>query len=124
MEENKQLVRRFLYEVWNQKNIGIIDSVLSPTFCRHVPAAPYLLTRAKQKEWILEVQKALPDVALAVEDIIAEGDMVAFRGQLRGTHSYRFLDVEPSGRQVLLLVVGFFRIEDDLIVEQWAGVSE
>lgn len=124
MESNRELVRRFLHEAWNRKNIDIIDELLSPAFCRHVPDAPYLLTRDAQKEWILSVHHAFPDVTLAVEDIITEGDMVAFRGLLRGTQTDLFRNFEPSGQQVLLMVVGIMRVEDDLITEQWAGVSE
>lgn len=123
-EENKQLLRRFLYEAWNLKNICIIDELLSPAYCRHIATDPYLLSRATQKEMTVSVIEAFPDLCLAIEDIVAEDDRVVYRGVLRGTHKHRFRDVEPTHKHILLMVIGMVRVENNLIVEQWGGVNE
>jgi hypothetical protein len=50
---------------------------------------------------------------------------VVFRGPLLGTQEYQFRNVEPTGKQVLLMVIGIMRVEEGLmIVEQWGGISE
>ena len=124
MEANKQLVRRFLNEAWNLRNMLIVDELLSPAFCRHIANAPYLLSLEGQRNWILNVQHAFPDLALTVKEVIAEGDTVVFRGLLRGTHILRFRNIEPTHKQISVMVIGILRLEDGLIVEQWGGVSE
>lgn len=59
------------------------------------------------------------DLSATVEDIVAEGDMVAMRVTLRGTHEGKFLGVEPTGKSVEMQHMVFTRIDDGRIVERW-----
>ena len=123
-EEHKELVRRFLHEAWNQSNMLIVDELLSPAYCRHIATDPYLLSRSAQREMIQSVHRAFPDLRLTIEDVIAEDDRVVFRGMMRGTQLHQFRSVEPTRKQILLMIIGIIRVEDGLIVEQWGGVNE
>ena len=124
LEENKELVRRFMYNAWNRKDICAVDELLAPSFCRHVATDPYMLNRAAQRARIFSVHHAFTALQLTIEDLIGEEDRVVFRGLLRGTHTGRFLTVEPTGRQIMMMVLGIMRVEDGLIAEQWGGVNE
>ena len=39
-EENKAILRRFIEEVLNKKNLGAADQFMAPNFVDHDPASP------------------------------------------------------------------------------------
>ncbi len=39
-QENKDLARRFMEEVWNKGNLDFVDEVTAPNFLSHDPASP------------------------------------------------------------------------------------
>src|SRR5438067_6529505 len=75
-EENKAIVRRYLEEAWNKGNVGIIDELMVVDYARYVAGSATPLSREGQKQRIAAFHKAFPDLHLAVEDLVAEGDQV------------------------------------------------
>lgn len=61
---------------------------------------------------------AFPDVSQTVENIVAEGNMVAMRITSRGTHEGELGGVEPTGTEIEVQQMFFVRIEDGLIIER------
>ncbi len=116
---NKQLVQRYIQRVLNEGEINLLDSLVTPGYCRH--AAPQALTLDEQKQRLAAVRAAFPDIHFSVDDLIAEGDRVVFRTTLRGTHSGPFLGVPPRGRTVAVEDIGILRLENGLIAEHWGG---
>ena len=51
----------------------------------------------------------------------AEGDRIAFRSTMRGTHRGEFLGIPPTGIQVTVGLLDVIRIENGKFVEQWGG---
>jgi predicted ester cyclase len=43
---------------------------------------------------------AFPDVRLTVEELVAEGDRLAARVSVEGTHQGEFLGIKPTGRKI------------------------
>jgi steroid delta-isomerase-like uncharacterized protein len=62
---------------------------------------------------------AFDDVRLTILDMIGEGDRVALRFGLEGTHRAEFLGVPPSGRRVTVEGITMFRFEGSECVERW-----
>jgi predicted ester cyclase len=62
---------------------------------------------------------AFGDFSATVEDIVAEGDTVAMRVLLQGTHEGEFMGVEPTGRKFEIENMVFTRIEAGKIAERW-----
>jgi predicted ester cyclase len=71
------------------------------------------------KEHILQCEAAFPKYELITDQFIAEGDTVAFRGKMRGTHNGSFAGVEATGRQVEADVMLFYRVEGAKIAKFW-----
>ena len=67
----------------------------------------------------MAVLAAFPDLQLASQDLIAEGDKVAAHYVLRGTHQNQLFGIPPSGRQVVFSTVIIFRMSGGKIIEQW-----
>jgi len=123
-EENKALVRRYIEVVWNEKNIAALDDFLASHYRRYVSAHAAPLTREGQRQRIASFHTAFPDIYFTLEDLFAEGDRVAFRAILRGTHQGPFpllQEMTPTGKQVTISVIDTVRIENGKLAEHWGG---
>ena len=65
------------------------------------------------------LRATFPDFRLRVEQLIAEGDVVATRVSASGTHTGMWQDIEPTGRLIELRGINIDPIEAGLIVEHW-----
>ena len=120
-EANKVLLRRYIEDVWHQGNLAALDTYLAADYRRHVsPTAPPL-TRDGQKQRLAGFRSAFPDIALTLEDVLAEGDRVVFRSTIRGTHKGAFQGIAPTATRVTVALLDMVRIQDGRIVEQWGG---
>lgn len=63
--------------------------------------------------------EAFPDYAGETEDVVVENDTVVVRYAVKGTHSGRYLDVEPTGYTAEWTGIAMYRIEDGEIAEIW-----
>lgn len=61
----------------------------------------------------------LPDLEMKIVGQIAEGDTVATRVTVSGTHSGDYMGLPASGKRVTFGGLAFDRIEDGRIVEMW-----
>ena len=121
IEQNKALLHRYIEEVWAKKNPTAVDHFLAPTYIRHRSPTTPPLTREGQKHLLTGFLAAFPNIKLTIEDVIAEGDRVAFRSTMRGTHQGEFLGIAPTGRDVIFRLLDVVRVEDGKFVEQWGG---
>lgn len=65
------------------------------------------------------ITEAFPDLRTAEADSVKEGDRVAFRWLLIGTHEGEFMGVAPTGRRVEAMGMDIVRLADGEIVEHW-----
>ncbi len=118
--ENKALARTS-FEAFNQRDLSAADEIFAPSYVLHNPLAPLDLPRGPDgvRQQHAGYLAAFPDAQIAVEDLIAEGNRVAVRATVRGTHQGTFLGVAPTGRQVTLEAITIYRVEAGKIVEDW-----
>lgn len=110
-EGNKELVRRIFDEVWNRGD----RSKLADYF------APEILEGISMHH--AQLLDAFSDLRVTIEEPgpIAEGDHIAMRLSVAGTHdSGPFAGREPSGRKIRWESFRIFRIEGGKIAETWA----
>ena len=68
---------------------------------------------------------AFPDARLTVEDLLVDGDRVALRYRLQGTHRGPYLGVAPTGRGFDVEGLTLLRLADDgRVVEEWHSPTE
>src|SRR5690242_18373375 len=121
-EENKATVRRAIETGWNQGQVAVFDELNDPTFIYHDPGAPGVRTSDDYKRWITQSRSAFPDLHLTIEDLIAEGDQVAMRWTLRGTHTGDLVTPMPlpaTGKQVTMPGLTIVRLAFGKGVEVW-----
>jgi predicted ester cyclase len=106
-----ETARRALEEVCSGRDLDGIRDVYHPEFVDHVNARTYRGHEGARRS--VAVYLALfPDLRFAVEEQVSEGDRVASRWTLTGTH---------RGRGVTLRGIVISRFEDGRIIEDWAA---
>ena len=65
------------------------------------------------------VSAAFANRHVTVDDLVVEGDRIAWRWTLTGTHAGAFLDVAPTGKAITLRGVNFQRLRGGTVVEHW-----
>ena len=119
-EANKAIIRRLIEDTWNKKNPSLIDEVISPDYVGHGPGDD-IHGLDGHRQLYDTFTTAFPDFNLAIEELLAEGDSVAFRFTLSGTHEGDLMGVPPSGNQVSVNGFGTFRITGGKIAENHFG---
>jgi predicted ester cyclase len=110
VQDNAAAYRRWFDEGCSQGNIGVADELYSPDYVSHSLPPDLPPTRDGLKLFISALREGLPDLQCPVEDVVAEGDRVAGRFSLRGTHTGTLLGVPATGKRVDVgvMVIGRF----------------
>jgi len=116
--ENKDLIRRYLEECIGGNNVSLMDELLAANYVWHTPSLGDLDLEA-YKQFQPSVLSGFPDGHWVIEDIVAEGDRVAWRWTFRGTHLGAFMGIPATGRQVRMSGMIISRIADGRIAEEW-----
>jgi predicted ester cyclase len=117
---NKAIVHRLYANEGVQRGLQTVDEVTSPELEAHglFPGAPPGI--AGVRAGLAMLLEAFPDARFAVERTVAEGDSVAARVRLTGTHRGPLLGMPPTGRAVDLVEHIFFRFAGGKVVESWS----
>ncbi|HEX2913872.1 MAG TPA: ester cyclase [Chloroflexia bacterium] len=120
LEANKELARR-LYQAMNEADMAAVDQLLSPDFVNHDPGLPPLPPGPESfKQVIGMIHNGFPDGKFEIQDIVAEGDLVAVRWIISGTHQGEFAGVPPTGKHISVGGSVLQRIENGKSAEHWA----
>ncbi len=123
-ERNKAVVRRFVEEVQNDKDAAAFDELNDPEFV-NLSAPPGMPTdREGGRMFLWSFFEAFPDSRWTVDEMIAEGDLVATKKTFTGTHTGEFAGVAPSGNRVTLTYVDILRLRDGRIIEHWLSLDQ
>lgn len=122
-EQNKSIVRRWIEEGWNRHNLNVIDEVYAPDFVQHEPEPQMVNSREALKQYVGSYLTAFSDLQLSIEDLIAEGDKVAWRFVSNGTHSGPFMGMPATGKKGVITGLVIFRLENSRIAEAWVNID-
>ena len=123
---NKATFRR-LHDATNSGDLericATIDELVHPDAVVHTPlpidaTGPQLLKGA-----FARLLQAYPDLHITVEDLIEEGDRIASRNTVTGTHAGEHLGVAPTGRSVAYDEIFIVRFAGGRIAETWGVVD-
>ncbi len=120
-EANKALACRYVEQVVNEGKYDVLDELTTPNYKRYLSPTAAPLDLAGQKKRLAGLAAAFPDVQLMVDDMIAEGDRVAFRTTIRATHKGVLSGIQPTGKQITVTELEILHFENGKIAEQWGG---
>ena len=118
-EQNKSIYRAFIQRVFNEGRLDALDEFLAPSYViRDTP--PETPPGAEGVKSVVSMFRgAFPDLEITLDDLMAEGDRVAARSTLRGTHRGPLFGLAPTGRSVTMTSLTMVRIVDGRLVESW-----
>ena len=110
IEANKRLSRRIVEEMWNTRNLNVVDEIYSPEFGGGHAAA---------RQFVAGSLAAFPDLEIAIQDQIAEDDLVVTRYVMRGTHQGQFANFPPTGKSFKVTGIEMHRFADGKLIQLW-----
>ena len=121
-DENKALMRRWFDEVWDKGNANAIGELATEDVIIHGlndTSGSTISNLAEFRSYHNQLRSAFPDIVVKVDDVIAEGDLVAARCRVFGSHSGELSGVAPTNAPVDFKGMVFIRVSDGKIVESW-----
>ena len=127
-DKNKEIVRRFIEEMWNQRKLQVADELFAADCVTHqlrsgenaagIPRSAESVKR-EAAAWLT----GFPDLKFILEQMIAAGERVVSHCTMRGTHSGAWMGISPTGRNVSVPIITIHRIADGKIAEDWVLVG-
>ncbi|MCI0707073.1 MAG: ester cyclase [Ignavibacteriae bacterium] len=103
---------------------SVLEKFLSEKYIEHSlpPGMPQGAASAQMMAMMFK--HAFPDLAIAIEDQIAEGDKVVSRVVLTGTNTGPFMEMPATNQQIRMTGIRIDRIANGKIVEHWAVADQ
>lgn len=117
LEQNKQVVREYV-DAFNRGDLEGLKELFTPG------AVIQGVLRKGGMDEILPIWGELIEglgIQLEVEELVAEGDLVAARYTERGTFRAPFFGNQPTGRSYELVAMEFFVVRDGKIHQRWGA---
>jgi predicted ester cyclase len=120
VKENKAIMRYIIEEAFNKGNLAVVDEYTAPDyiFGNNESKGSEII-----KQTITRQRIAFPDFHQRLDDIVAEGDIVAHRCTMTGTFNGKLGEIPPTGKQFTIQLAGFTRFANGKQVQGWIYVD-
>jgi steroid delta-isomerase-like uncharacterized protein len=117
-DEKRQFMNRFVQFI-NTADARLAVELVSSEAVFHVPGRP---APVRGPEGYLDIigmmRGGFPDIEWALEESVVEGDVIAARFTMRGTHRGPFFGVPPSGKKIAVQALNIYRLSNGKIVSE------
>ena len=113
-EKNKELIKSFIDEVFNNHDVVAIDNYLAANLTDGAGKTPESF-----KKSLASLFSGFPDIHVNIEHILAENDLVVIFLNFTGTHKGQFEGMPPTNKPVKIRSADLYRIGNCKIVEHW-----
>jgi steroid delta-isomerase-like uncharacterized protein len=121
-DQNETLLHRWFEEVWNKGRADAIDQMFASEGIAHGLTdqnGNELRGPEGFKPFFESFRNAFPDLQVVIEDTVVEGDKVAARCTVRGTHKGEGIGFAATDKPVEFTGMTIVRVKDGKIVEAW-----
>jgi steroid delta-isomerase-like uncharacterized protein len=124
-EETKDkdaFIRRWFEEVWNRGREDAVDEMFAEEGVANGlvdDSGQPLRGPAGFKPFFRKFREAFPEIEVTVEDTVSEGDKVAARCTVRGSHRGDSLGLAATDKPVEFTGICIVRVSGGKIVEAW-----
>ena len=122
MAQGDTILHRWFEEVWNQRREATIDELMADNYVSHGlpgPDGQEVQGREAFKPFFRHYIQAFPDLRITVEDALVDGDRIAVRLSVTGTHTGPGVVAGPTNKPASFTGMCFARIENGKIAEAW-----
>lgn len=118
-QTNREVVRRFYDELWNQWRVELAEEIIAPTIQFRGSLGSTARGRQAFTEYVERVRSAFPDWHNQVDELLVVRGRVVARLTWTGTHRGQLGGMAATGRRIEYVGAAFFRIEGAQISEAW-----
>jgi predicted ester cyclase len=118
MPTNNEIAVRRFYEALSTGDTTLVDEALAAGW----EAVPPMRAGGGPEGWkasIAHLRGVFSDLAIEIEDVVENGDMIAVRAINRAKQTGELLGVEGTGREVEFRAADFHQVVDGRIVRTW-----
>ncbi|MDX1690799.1 MAG: ester cyclase [Acidimicrobiia bacterium] len=122
MTDHRETIRRLNLDVFGKGNVGVIDEILHEDFVDHT-GMQGPMDREATKQFVQQIHGALSDTETTVDHILVDGDRVAWRWHMKGTHTGDFMGVPPTNDTIEVSGNDIGIMRDGKLAEMWSEVD-
>lgn len=123
-EAIRELAGRVFEEMWNGKNLTLVEDLYSPHVVFHTPSQPRPLHGPTEVRGHFErILTGFPDFYTHIDEQVVQGDMSAVRFSFSGTHLGPYMGLPPTGRHIESTQIVMVRVVGGQIAEVWQEVN-
>jgi len=121
VKEIKALERRWFEESNKGKAAAmtVIDELHATDYVFHSGTGKDIRGLKDYKQYIRRYYSAFPDLHLTIDDMVVEGDKVAIRWTMSGTHKGEIEGIPPTGKKMTIWGISIERVVGGKFVETW-----
>lgn len=120
LEDMKRFARERVEALFNRGELDRVEEFVTEDFVNHEawpgedPGYEGFRLRLRR------LREAIPDMRMEVHEVVAEGDMVAYRATLTGTQRGPLLGMPATDRTFSAQQMHFLRVSGGRAAEHWA----
>ena len=121
-DKETTLIHRWFEEVWNKGRAEAIDEMFDCDGIAHGltdESGKELCGPEGFKPFFQSFRNAFPDIEVIVEDTVVEGDKIAARCTVKGTHAGEGIGIAATNRRVEFTGMTMVRVKDGKVAEAW-----
>ena len=117
--DTREVARQLIEEDLNTGDVAAAERIVAAGFVDHTNPPGLQHGLAGHRGIVDLFHAAFPDVRWTIDDMVAEGDRVAMRLTMSGTHRGDFFGIPPTGKRVEVGGTDIVRIENGQVAEHW-----
>jgi predicted ester cyclase len=122
-EQNKAILHKTYEEAIKKGNLAVLNECMAPNYVYHGPGGTDLKGPEGFGQYLTMLRAAFPDMRLTVENMFAEGNYVAHRFTLTGTHQGDWMGIAPTGKRVTITSNVVSRFAEGKEAEAWVELD-
>ena len=122
---NKEVIKRYFDEVINTQNLNRMGDFFSKDYIWHQMNGVDIKSSqdSSHVSMIGFLYKAIPDIHYTIDNVIAEGDLVAVNSTVTGTAKSEMFGLPTAQKKVRFKQMFFFKLANNKITEEWEVVD-
>jgi steroid delta-isomerase-like uncharacterized protein len=107
------------YEAFDKHDPALLDSILSETWVDIPPAPNQPLGPVGAKQILAELTQAIPDLKIAVLDMLHDGNKVTVRSEISGMHRSPLMGFPAKSRKLTIQAIDIHELNAGKIIRTW-----
>ncbi len=118
---NKELVKKFYQEVWNERKAQCVEKYLSPSHALVDPNATDTKTGPEAyKEVLTRFMRAFSNLKFEVQEMVGEKDKVVASWAITGVHTGEYNGLPATNKKITVEGISIHQIADGKIMDTYS----